>query len=127
LPAVHAQIVDQNIGRPLRKILSYRCSTTLVFKVWWGSIEIFGDFRSQSSATGTSDGDMAERPRAQRAGALSRALPRGAFVPHRPGPPRRRASRGVHAEATRASSGLEARAWPRVDHAVRAALAPCPR
>jgi hypothetical protein len=41
LPAVNAQTVDQNIGRPLQKILSYGCSTTLVFKVLRVSIEIF--------------------------------------------------------------------------------------
>jgi hypothetical protein len=58
--------------------------------------------------------------------APARVLPRGAIVPRRPGPPRRRACRGAHAKATRASSGLEARARPCVDHATRAMPAPLP-
>jgi hypothetical protein len=38
LPAICAQTVDQNIGQPLQKMLSYICSTTLLFKgfrVWF--------------------------------------------------------------------------------------------
>jgi hypothetical protein len=33
LAAVYAQTVDQNLGWPLQKLLSYNCSTTLLFKV----------------------------------------------------------------------------------------------
>jgi hypothetical protein len=40
-PAVHAQTVDQNIGQPLQKIISYRCSTTLVFKAFEALFENF--------------------------------------------------------------------------------------
>jgi hypothetical protein len=47
LHVVHAQRVDGNIGRPLRKILSYKCSTTFVFKVQWGSIQTFGEIHIQ--------------------------------------------------------------------------------
>jgi hypothetical protein len=41
-------MVDQNIGRPLRKILSYRCSTPFVFEVRWGSIQTFGEICIQT-------------------------------------------------------------------------------
>jgi hypothetical protein len=33
LAVVYAQTVDQNLGWPLQKLLSYNCSTTLLFKV----------------------------------------------------------------------------------------------
>jgi hypothetical protein len=41
LPAVHAQTISQNIGRPLQKMFSYCCSTTLVFKVFGVLFENF--------------------------------------------------------------------------------------
>jgi hypothetical protein len=41
LPAVHAPDFDQNIGRPLQKMFSYRCSTTLVFKDFGVGFEHF--------------------------------------------------------------------------------------
>jgi hypothetical protein len=61
VPAVHAQMIAQNIGWHLRKILSYRCSTTLVFKVLWGSIEIFGVTHSKTGANELKSGDVAPR------------------------------------------------------------------
>jgi hypothetical protein len=110
LPAVHAQMVDQNIGQPLRKIISYRCSITLVFKVCWGSIEIFGDFRIQSSATRT----------------VTATAPRSACwsAPTRTATWRRCASTSGSPTALRAPSGLEA-APRHVSPALRAVLAPC--
>jgi hypothetical protein len=41
LPAVCAQTIDRNIGQPLRNLLSYRCSTTLAFKVFGVLFENF--------------------------------------------------------------------------------------
>jgi hypothetical protein len=74
-------MVDQNIGRPLRKILSYRCSTTLVFKVWWGFISIFGDLRGRTLLNEIKPATSRRHPapkRRPRADPRPRALPRGA-------------------------------------------------
>jgi hypothetical protein len=94
-------MVDQNIGRPLRKLLSNRLFTTLVFKALWGSIWNFGVTRSQTDANGIGSGDVAPRSRAgcTRARARCRIAPWAPRRPPRPAAPphvlapRQRASR----------------------------------
>jgi hypothetical protein len=71
-------MVDQNIGRPLIKILSYRCSTALVLKVWWGSIEIFGDLVRQTGASETLLGGVGPRRSGRAPGHPHARAPRGA-------------------------------------------------
>jgi hypothetical protein len=89
LPGVHAQTVDENLGRPLQKLLSYRCSTTLAFKVLWGFIWEFGEKHGQTCVNRIENG----RRRValwRRALARPRDPPRGVPAASASGPSPRR-------------------------------------